>query len=164
MKVIVTPTADVDFSKLTESAIAAVVEAIRVGATLIENDAKQAVARGPKTGRVYEYRYKTNRATGGIFPSEKRGTPHQASAPGEAPATDTGRLLNSIVSDAVRSEKFGVVGFVDARTDYATYLEYGTRKMAARPFMLPAFERNRARIGDLIKLGLATATQRFAKK
>lgn len=164
MKVIVTPTSDVDFATLSAMAAAAVTEAIQAGAMLIANDAKRAVAQGPKTGRVYEYRYKTNRSTGAIFPWEKRSVPHQASAPGEAPATDTGKLVSSIVADTQPSGEFGVIGLVEARTDYATYLEHGTRAMAARPFMLPAFERNRPRIADLIRLGLATATQRYAKK
>jgi HK97 gp10 family phage protein len=164
VKVIVTPSEDVDFSQLADSARAAVEEAVRVGSMMIANDAKRSVAQGPKTGRIYEFFYRTNKTTGAIFPWEKRGVPHQASAPGEAPATDTGRLISSIVADTVRSDKFGVVGFVAARVEYAKWLEHGTRKIMARPFMLPAFERNRQRIGEMIRLGLATATQRFARK
>lgn len=60
---------------------------------------------------------------------------HQASAPGEAPAVDTGFLKNSIVAQPEKPLRWVVlVGAV-----YGIWLEYGTTHMAARPFMLPAF-------------------------
>lgn len=60
---------------------------------------------------------------------------HQASAPGEAPAVDTGFLKNSIVAQKEgRLRWIVLVGAV-----YGIWLEYGTTHMAARPFMLPAF-------------------------
>jgi HK97 gp10 family phage protein len=147
MRVSITPSAHgvPDWAGLVRAQQAAVEEAIRVGATLVANDARRAVARGPKTGRLYQ----------------RGGVTHQASAPGEAPATDTGRLVSSIVADVERTPN-GPVGVVVARTAYATYLEFGTRRMAPRPFMLPAFERNRARVRELIRVGIATAAQRFA--
>lgn len=125
---------------------------------LVANDAKQAVARGPKTGRTYTTRFKTNRNTGRIFPTEAR-VPHTASAPGEAPATDTGKLVGSIVADAK-----GLKAFVEARSEYAIHLEYGTRNMAARPFLFPAVERNRDRIAQLLRAAVNSAMARFMEK
>jgi phage gpG-like protein len=60
---------------------------------------------------------------------------HQASAPGEMPAIDTGALVNSIQT-IVR----GTEGAVYTNQEYAEFLEYGTVNMAARPYMTPAAE------------------------
>lgn len=64
------------------------------------------------------------------------GVVHIASAPGEAPATDTGFLVNSI-SHEMTGETSAVIG---AAAEYAPHLEFGTVHIAARPFMGPAFE------------------------
>ncbi len=67
----------------------------------------------PKTGRVYE------RPTG----------PHQASAPGEAPAVDTGAYINSVNSTFPSS----LTGMVSTNQEQAEALEYGTERTAPRP-------------------------------
>lgn len=63
------------------------------------------------------------------------GAIHWPSAPGYAPAIDSGRLFSSIVLDtADESIEIGSEeksGF----TDYAFWLNEGTSKMAARPFV-----------------------------
>ena len=64
---------------------------------------------------------------------------HQASAPGEAPAVDTRQLVGSIVTERLAPMRHAV----NANTEYAIHLEYGTRNMAPRPFMRPALERSR---------------------
>jgi hypothetical protein len=64
---------------------------------------------------------------------------HQASAPGEAPAIDTGALTNSI-QVAMEGD---MTAYVFTNMEHGPGLEYGTRKMAARPFMLPAAEDER---------------------
>jgi hypothetical protein len=158
MRIEIRPPADLDLRLLEQEVIRAVESTMKGAAQLIANDAKVRVARGPKTGRLYTTRFLTNRTTGRVFPTEDR-VPHQASAPGEAPATDTGKLVSSIVSDAK-----GLTGFVQARSAYAVHLEYGTRRMAARPFMVPAFEANSRRCGDLIRAAVTTAMTRFAEK
>jgi len=86
----------------------------------IETDVKAMMA-GPKSGAVY----------GG----------HVASAPGEAPAIDTGALANSIQTemDTLTS------GAVYTGIEYAPYLEFGTSRMAARPSFTPAGEHERPR-------------------
>lgn len=147
-----------DLSWLEREVERAVEQTLAGCAMLVANDAKQSVARGPKTGRVYTTRFSRNRTTGRIFPTEAR-VPHQASAPGEPPATDTGKLVGSIVSGAK-----GLSGFVEARSLYALHLEYGTRDMAARPFLVPAFERNRDRCGQLIRAAVSSAIARFQQK
>lgn len=56
---------------------------------------------------------------------------HVASAAGDAPAVDTGRLRQSITALKVDDGHWRV----GTNVVYAPYLEFGTRRMAARPFM-----------------------------
>lgn len=49
----------------------------------------------------------------------------------------TGTLKRSIIIDIAPN---GLSGTVTATADYAAYVEYGTRKMSARPFMRTAAE------------------------
>jgi len=107
----------------------------------LQKDAKRRVKKKPASGRVYE-KYNPRRT-------------HQASAPGEAPMSDTGRLANSIVFDTVGP----LTATVGARAVYAAWLEYGTRKMAPRPFMRPAAEVQRARFQDDIEAAIRRATK-----
>lgn len=87
--------------------------------------AVQGIQGGPKTGRVY-----------------RRGSvTHQASAPGQYPATDTGRLVSSVAMRPDGPDAY-VVG---TNVQYGPMLEFGTTRMAARPWLLPSFER--AKIG-----------------
>jgi len=61
---------------------------------------------------------------------------HQASAPGEPPAVDTGRLRNATQADTqVRRDGDDIVGRVVANADYAHALEAGTERIAPRPFL-----------------------------
>lgn len=62
---------------------------------------------------------------------------HVASAPGDPPAVDTGRLRASISSELARDAQ-GLHARVGSRYDVALFLELGTRRMAARPFLRPA--------------------------
>lgn len=58
------------------------------------------------------------------------------SAPGEMPGIDTGALVGSIAT-----QQAGATGALTAgggEVDYAAYVNYGTGKMAPRPFMEPA--------------------------
>jgi len=62
---------------------------------------------------------------------------YQASAPGEPPATATARLRQSIAHEVSRDGRVGAVG-----TDipYGPGLEYGTKRVAARPWLRRSFE------------------------
>jgi len=61
---------------------------------------------------------------------------HTASAPGEAPAVDTGHLINSIQSRIISDTEAEIT----IPAEYAEALEFGTSKMAARPYVEPAIE------------------------
>lgn len=73
----------------------------------------------PGTGRTY---------------SRGKTVEHRASAPGEPPAPDTGRLRASITTEVLRGAR-EVVGYVTANTEYAAGLELGTEKMRPRPYL-----------------------------
>lgn len=109
------------WGKFAEDEIA---EAIDATALNVHGDAVKSIQRGTKSGRTYR-KYEPNRE-------------HQASAPGEAPSTDTGNLVNSIqVIDRID------VAYVGSDEDYAEFLEFGTRDMQERPWLRPAVEKNR---------------------
>lgn len=77
------------------------------------------------------------------------GRPHVRSAPGEAPAVETGRLKTSLhvsVSSSGRAE-----ADVVAPVEYAAALEYGTRHMAPRPFLAPALDAKREMIFERVR-------------
>ncbi|MEC9067814.1 MAG: HK97-gp10 family putative phage morphogenesis protein [Pseudomonadota bacterium] len=62
------------------------------------------------------------------------GANHVPSLPGEPPNADTGHLHTSIHAESAGPLK--AVSVADA--DYSAALEFGTSKMAERPFMRPA--------------------------
>jgi len=75
------------------------------------------------------------------------GKGHVRSQPGHAPSADTHLLDRSIETaliEPLRAE-------VSANAPYAVPLEFGTSKMAARPFMAPAAQRKRKEVVDLIQ-------------
>jgi HK97 gp10 family phage protein len=109
--------------------------AVLVAANQVANDARRAVAGGPKGGKAYK-KYNPKRD-------------HVASAPGEAPATDLGQLLASIRAFAPGNKHLHA--FVIAEAFYAKWLEFGTGNILPRPFMGPAFEKNKPWIRQLLK-------------
>lgn len=102
----------------------AVEDTIHELALVTEQYAVTGVRGGAATGRIYK----------------RKGKSHQASAPGQYPASDTGLLMRSI-----RSELLPMQATVGTNLVYGQYLEFGTSRMAARPWLLPSFER--AKIG-----------------
>lgn len=97
-------------------------------------------------GRLLERKTKSAMLTGKSGRRYKRGKDsiHIASAPGEAPADDSGNLLGSI--DLVEVSQLEAV--LGTPAEYAPPLETGTSRMAARPMWektakeaLPTLER-----------------------
>jgi HK97 gp10 family phage protein len=109
-------------------------KAVYKGGLLVETTAKKSITEGGKTGNVY-----------------KRGNiTHQASASGQSPANDTGRLLNSINTELKQGAEVNIIAGKGV-VNYAKSLEFGTKNMEARPFMFPAFEKSKNKITDLLK-------------
>jgi len=64
------------------------------------------------------------------------------SAPGDPPGVDTAALRASITWENTGPHERTISDGVE----YGVYLEYGTEKMAARPWMVPAFARAQERM------------------
>lgn len=92
----------------------------------------------PGTGRAYQRKTVT----------------HVASAPGDPPAPDTGRLRNSTQGEVFATSD-GALGVVSVNTEYAAALELGTDKIAARPFI--------GRLAKDYSARLAAVFARFAR-
>lgn len=68
---------------------------------------------------------------------------HRASAPGEAPAMETGNLVNSIMGQLLKATKETAVAMLAVFAEYGIHLEFGTKFMEARPYLRPSFDLNR---------------------
>ena len=103
--------------KLGADAQAEARKAVEATAIEVLGDIKRGYQRGPASGRVY--------VRGNVR--------HQASAPGEAPATDGG--------DAARRSFYRMTGDMSAEVenqlDYPAMLEWGTQNIAPRPLWRP---------------------------
>jgi hypothetical protein len=77
----------------------------------------------------------------GEIKSGRPGKFRRASAPGQAPAIQSGKLLRSL------RERFPspLLGELMIGAEHAEYLEMGTRFLAPRPFIAPAVESVRQR-------------------
>lgn len=127
--------------------------ALFVGGLKIEENAKKSIQDGNKTGRIYQ----------------RGNVTHRASAPGEAPASDTGELAYSGIKTIPKSsmhvnvEAQVVSKSKNGSSNYAIDLEYGTSKMEARPFMKPAFDVSKEFIIERMEKALKRAVQKNAK-
>ncbi|MES5423775.1 HK97-gp10 family putative phage morphogenesis protein [Lacticaseibacillus paracasei] len=61
----------------------------------------------------------------------------QATAKQAAPKR-TGYMANNISVEPVKKTATSVTGTVNAKADYSSFVEFGTYKMSAQPFMRPA--------------------------
>lgn len=119
----------------------AVARAAKVAGLAVQASARKAILRDSHTGIVYGN--------------------HQASAPYESPANDTGNLARGIV---VLADEQSGIAYIISRAPYSAALEYGStyvmpngkvRFTAERPFMWPALAENIPKIKDLFKKALA---------
>lgn len=106
-----------DFRDLNNKQLDAVLSA------MAQDTQKQAIASistGTRRGRIYK----------------RRSIEHQASAPGELPKTDTGQLVRNIFFRKNKRADYSTGS--KATVPYGFWLEFGTRKMAKRPWLRPA--------------------------
>lgn len=81
------------------------------------------------------------------------GKNHVPSAPGQPPNADT-RFLDTNIETRIESSNPPRV-VVESKAPYSAPLEFGTSKMAERPFMRPAVARNRKKMAQRIAKALA---------
>ena len=88
-------------------------------------NAELEVLKGQRSGKVYRKPY--SKAT------------YTASAPGEPPARQTGNLRlhwnGQVKSKNIFNGGIAIIAELESQESYASYLENGTSKMAARPFV-----------------------------
>jgi len=116
-------------------------DAVNATGLELRGDIIKRIQKGPASGMTYE-KYNPRRT-------------HTASAPGQAPATDTGNLASRI--DFKREGPMSAT--VGSQVAYAAMLEFGTSRIAPRPAWVPATEAMRPKF----RQRLETALERAAK-
>lgn len=129
MKTSVTVTRQSKVKGVTAKYNAKLKQIIGAGGQMVMNEAKQSIQQNSGGGKTYQ-KYKPRRT-------------HTASAEGQPPNTDTGFLVSNIF---LQIDPDGLGADVESRADYSGYLEFGTSKMRARPYLQPALEANRRNI------------------
>lgn len=154
--------------KYGEKARTEISKAVVATAFKINEDVKKAIKGPPKTGHMY-YRipgekYMTIRQGEidgpivAVFRASGRqnlSLTHKASAPGEAPATDTGFLVSSIYFTQTNS----LTAEIGSRLPYAYWLEFGTKKIKPRPSWVPATQKNMPLFQQLVEAALRRAAK-----
>jgi HK97 gp10 family phage protein len=84
------------------------------------------------------------------------GKNHVPSRPGEPPNEDTGHLRTNI--DVTQTGPLRVE--VASNAKYSAALEYGTSKMAARPFMNPAARAKRKEVTENVRKAISAAIRK----
>lgn len=103
-------------------------------ALTIETTAKNAIQSGGRSGKIYK----------------RRSVLHKASAAGEYPKTDTGKLVRNIFSDKVDRFVYQV-GSKGNGAPHGRFLEFGTLKMRPRPWLSRAARESAGKIKSLFK-------------
>lgn len=93
---------------------------------------------GPKTGRVYR-RYNPRRI-------------HQASAPGQPPASDLRTLARSFRAEQTKLNQYAYKNTVGSSVVYAAALQYGNpeKNLLPRPYFDVAIRRLQAEVDDIL--------------
>ena len=129
--------------------------AVAGSALLVQNDMRRSIQKGPNTGRTYK------RTKDGKF--------HRASAPGESPATDSGRLVSHINFVLAAEGLMASIGIHDvANVVYAARMEFGGRDsrgiyIAPRPYVRPALTRNAKAIILRLRKAYLAGSRRIAR-
>jgi hypothetical protein len=109
----------------------------------LERELKESLT-GTRSGRLYRRTKTTGK-------KRKRTVVkfHQASAPGEAPASDSGNLIASIQSEISGDGFNGEVSLAY----YAAFFDPGTSKMDPRPYLVPAIQKMQPVLNRLRAVG-----------
>jgi phage gpG-like protein len=124
-----------NLEKYEKSKTAKVQEVVDLTAQLVRSDAADSMQKTPKSGNIY-----------------KRGAKvHIASSSPNPPAVDQGDLRASIKALVGKLE-----AFVGTNLPYGRHLEFGTkRNLKPRPWLFPAFERQRRNFLARLKQAMA---------
>lgn len=74
---------------------------------------------------------------------------------------DTGYLRDHITGRIIsKARGVVIIGRIRSSASYSIYNEFGTSKMEANPFMMPAFNKNKFRMYEKFKRAMETAIQK----
>ncbi len=118
--------------RLQPEAVRAVGMALFEGAEIIKAEAQVSITTGAVSGKN-----------------------HVPSAPGEPPNEDTGDLRRGIIS----TQPAPLRALVSSTAPYSAPLEFGTSKMAARPFMGPAARKMKDEVVALVRAAVSRVTR-----
>jgi len=138
---------DMAFKRLGGQSAPILHDAVEAGIRVLQREVLAAM-NAPKSGRAYRV--------------SRTGALHVAAAPGEAPAVETANLAISIaqgarVTEATNTQAEAVL---EASTPYAAHLEYGTSRMAARPYFRTTLDAKQ----DAIRQAIERELQRGVEK
>lgn len=109
-----------DLNRLGELSDDLIMDTINDVAMDTQQEAVRGIQRGPASGRT-------------------RSDGSRASAPGEFPMSDTGRLASNV--DMILATPAKMQAKVGTNIIYGAYLEFGTSRMAARPWLERSFRK-----------------------
>lgn len=115
---------------------------LKTGAEAVEADVKREIQNGAKTGRLYK----------------RKRIEYRASAPGQAPAFATGSLFRTIRTKASNAAKPAARLVADG---IYRLMEFGTKRMSARPAFLPAWARHKQSVTQKVEQGSKAIFRKF---
>ncbi len=123
-----------DPSKLTADMRLTIMAGVVRATELVRTEVIDLILRSPHTGKMYGK--------------------HQASAPGEPPASNKGNLVNMITT---RYDTRQLTGTVIDGSEYGPMLEFGTQTIEPRPHMRPALANKQAEVLKIIEEAVTQA-------
>lgn len=114
----------------------------------MDRDIKRTIQSGGRSGNIYKV--------------TKSGATHQASAPGEAPKSNTGNLAASFKIFTTKIANT-VIGNIENFAQYAKYLEFKPKSAGGRPFMRPLYNRWRKNASQRLRLTIKSGIKRIAR-
>ena len=123
----------------------AINKAVVKTANEVRNNAVKSISREQSIGRTYQ----------------RGSVTHTASAPGDAPNTDTGNLVSKIATENPRKG----LSYVGTSVEYGKHLEFSTRRrMAARPWLRPAMDKAAPELPSAITNAITEEIQKRRQK
>lgn len=117
---------------MAQQAAPAAARALYAGGQLLESEAERSITAGAVSGAN-----------------------HVPSAPGQPPNEDTGTLRRNIETEIGGPNLVTVTSYAP----YSAALEFGTSRLASRPFMRPAATKTRPEIERLVRRAISLTTR-----